>query len=542
MDFLPSAPPRFSPLTVIILLLSPLLALPGSGALPSTRGAAPAASAPSVATFALSQPTAYPVGVTTDGAGSVWFAEDNLDSIAELIPSNSTLRTFPIPTQHHLAWIWFILVDPQGNLWFSDESQSLLWEFDPSTGTFANFTAGGAFPMVLTYDSSESRIWFTSLVTDQIGYFDIAGETAHLGKVVNISAPLPGAGLAGVQVDVRGNVFVAESFEARILELDGQSLSILKSWDLPKGSEPVGLALDEARGRLWFTNHASSFFGYVDLNDSAYAEYPTSLYSSGGAYIVTLPYWIHISTSGDVWFNEHFANRIARFDPSTQQLSEFDIPTNNSSPLMLALDDARGSVWFTEFSGNSVGRVWENSSQASAVRLSVSSANLGPSATLTADSSSSPSAPPSVSVVYSSTGDPKPGFLTRVQGEGSSYQVQFTAAQALPGSYEAAVCFTYSASNQCGYVTLSIAGPESTLLLVYGVYAGVAAGLAALLLALWMEHRRGQRRLGLALGRDLLANSHPAAPTAAATPTATGISCTSWPWDAGATTSFRTAE
>ncbi|HKT21045.1 MAG TPA: hypothetical protein VJR06_00270, partial [Nitrososphaerales archaeon] len=291
----------------------------GQGAAPGQSGAGP------VSTFPINETLAYPLGVTTDHSGDVWYAEDNLDALVELIPSNSTTRTFAIPTPHHLAWIWFMVFDQGGVLWFSDESQQLIWSFNPATETFANYTAGGAYPFALQYDQQRSRIWFTSLRTDQVGYFAIEGGTAILEKTANFSAPQPGSGVSGIAVDSAGNLYVAESFQAKIVELDGTTLSIVRTWSLPVGSQPVGLALDQPRGRLWFTDHASSFFGYVDLNSTGQTLFSTSLFFAGGANAVTLPYWISLSASGDVWFNEHSANRIARFDPSTLQLTEFVI-------------------------------------------------------------------------------------------------------------------------------------------------------------------------------------------------------------------------
>ena len=273
-----------------------------SGNAPQISG--PSAGSPALVTeYGLAQQSAYPIAITTDSKGNVWFAEDNVDALVEFTPSNSSFRAFGIPTPPHLAWIWFLVPDGQGNLWFADNTQSLLWRFDPATGSFANFTAGGAFPMGLYYDSARGRMWFTSLKTNEVGYFTLSGGSAQLALMVNVSAPLPLAGLAGIVADPSGNVYVAEASQAKILELNGTNLSVARTWNLPLGSQPVGLALDLARGRLWFTDHASSFFGYVSLRRAGFTLYPTSTLFSDGSYTVTLPFWIQLSASGDVWFN-----------------------------------------------------------------------------------------------------------------------------------------------------------------------------------------------------------------------------------------------
>lgn len=473
-----------------------------------------------VSTFSISQSSAYPVGVTTDASGHVWFAEDNLNSLGELFPSNSTIKTFPIPTNHHLAWIWYMFFDKNGVLWFSDEMQPLIWNFNPSTDTFSNFTAGKAFPMVLHYEQGKDRIWFTSLTTDQLGYFDIVGEKAALERVVNITAPERGAGLSGITLDSAGNVFVSETFEGRIAELEAGTLSVVRTWSLPKGSQPVGLALDQARGVLWFTNHATSFFGYVDLNSTSYREYSTSLLFLGGSYAVTLPYWVFLSQSGYVWFNEHVGNKIARFDPKNSQLTEFDIPTNSSSPLMISLDDRLGQVWFTEFSGNALAMIEQNSSLGTSLTVSPSASTADPTATVTATSTPASLYAPVVSSTAESTGEPQPGFETSTTSKGSSQVVRLTAYQATPGNYTVAVCFAYTYVNQCGYATVVVPKVSSGFL-SYQLYVVVATlGGGALVFELVRERRRG--RLRTRRPRERLDRNRPAAPPTTTAATAAG--------------------
>lgn len=481
--------------TVLLLVSSPSLAAGWGRAKESVRAGAGTVPSVQVSEARLATPTAYPLGVTTDRAGNVWFAEDNADSLAELNQSGSAVRTFSIPTPRHLAWIWFMVFDESGNLWFADESQQLVWRFNPATGAFANFTAGDSFPLALNYDGERSRLWFTSLKTGQVGYFDLTGGEATLEKVVSLAAPLPGPGVSGIAVDPGGDAYVAESFQGRIVELNGTTLSVVRDWVLPPGSQPVGLALDANRGRLWFTDHASSFFGFVDLKTSSHTEYSTSLLLTEGNYEVTLPYWIDVSASGDVWFNEHIANRIARFDPVRLQLTEFDIPTNDSSPLMLAVDDQRGSVWFTEFAGNAVGRILQNSSLAQTVQTSAGAAVLAPSALLTATSEPPAGSAPAFSVTTGATGSPAPGFHVSVQTEGSSYQIQVTAGSADPGNYTGAVCFNLTGGSQCGYVYLTVPGASSDAPLLYAVYVGLGVGVGLLVLAVVRELRRERGRL-----------------------------------------------
>jgi virginiamycin B lyase len=102
-----------------------------------------------------------------------------------------------------------------------------------------------------------------------------------------------------------------------------------------------------------------------------------------------LPYWIHKSADGSLWFNEHTGNKIARFLPSNSTLVEYWIPSQNklfsscepqsleacglANALQLDVDDRilgetsdgfsnltghqKSEVWFTEWSENKIARV-----------------------------------------------------------------------------------------------------------------------------------------------------------------------------------------
>jgi hypothetical protein len=248
--------------------------------------------------------------------------------------------------------------------------------------------------------------------------------------------------------------------------------------------------LDVATGKLWFTNHASSYFGYVDLGSSGYRVFSTSLLFQSGTYWVTLPYWITVSADGAVWLDEHAANRIARFDPGTLQLTEFTIPTNNSAPLRLALDDVRGAVWFTEFSGNAIGKIDENSSPVQSVRVTTHSATLDPSSTFDASPSPAGAGAPTVSLTGTLTGVPSPAFSVSSSPSIDGYLVSVTQGNAHPGNYTAAACFDYSNTNQCGYVLLTVPPPPSSIFIIGSIYATLTAIVVVVALALRREINR----------------------------------------------------
>ncbi|MCL4519925.1 MAG: hypothetical protein M1587_12100, partial [Thaumarchaeota archaeon] len=187
--------------------------------------------------FPLRQPDAYPLGIAIDGKGHIWFAEANTDLLVEFFPSNQTFVSFPIPTEPHLAMIWFLLFDRYGNLWFADPVQPLLWRFTPSTHVFANFTTADQYLKAydLAYNSASNRIWFTAVYSNQIGAFQIESDgSAQIISSVSLPTTDNGnTGPSGITFDASGNLFVSESFAGKIVEYDPATGSFSHVWNLP---------------------------------------------------------------------------------------------------------------------------------------------------------------------------------------------------------------------------------------------------------------------------------------------------------------------
>jgi streptogramin lyase len=67
------------------------------------------------------------------------------------------------------------------------------------------------------------------------------------------------------------------------------------------------------------------------------------------------PYGIGVDTNGHVWFTENATDKLARFDPSNNNFTEWNVTTPNSQPhnvFVKLVTSSNGSVtqiFFTEF-------------------------------------------------------------------------------------------------------------------------------------------------------------------------------------------------
>lgn len=64
---------------------------------------------------------------------------------------------------------------------------------------------------------------------------------------------------------------------------------------------------------------------------------------------------VYLASDGGIWTPEFFANKIARFDPSSKTWKEFPIPSVRSLlPAVIRAESPKGKLWFTGLGGQSM--------------------------------------------------------------------------------------------------------------------------------------------------------------------------------------------
>ncbi|MFZ0264587.1 MAG: hypothetical protein WAL42_05830 [Nitrososphaeraceae archaeon] len=364
-----------------------------------------------------------PLGIVVDtNEGKVWYLSTKNGSLGSYNLREQRFekeRKIPVwPSRENptdSSQVWTMKVDQHGNIWFTDEKQNSLWKYEPSSDTFETYK-------IPARSESFGSIYPVSLDFDAIGnlYFvGIRSPTLWLGNTSEMSnntsqgiteIPLPLQGFEGIDRDLisTGSIvtdnndksvwisLLAFGHKGQIIRYDTTEQTF-NTYDLPRRlSSPVGIALEDS-GNLWVTDHGTSIFFNFLLDNRNITEFVTSKASErifGGAegfssQAYTLPYWIHKSDDGSLWFNEHTGNKIAHFLPNNNSLIEYWIPSQNilfsqcdpqgvnmcgianalqlsvGSPSLGATNGNISSsealkndeIWFTEWSENKIGRV-----------------------------------------------------------------------------------------------------------------------------------------------------------------------------------------
>ena len=336
-----------------------------------------------------------PLAITTDPQGNVWFAEANTGRIAMFDPATETFTEYENPTwpEGARSMMWGMDYSPDGSIWFTDEAHDSMWKFliqDEKYQRLNYPSEGDSLPQRL--EVVGSQIIINDFTGNKITFFDAAQSDEEI-KYLSLPSPVENSVTSDFAVDSNGNLWYTnwipqqsgvlvkydqQGYSASIKNSDENSLPLFESlevFELPPGlSTPNGVVAG-SNGKIWLADTSSSFFFSFEPENESFTQYITSLptvstYGNSSGLIktpVTRPYWIELDKNERVVFNEQTANRIGIFDPSTNSLIEYVIPSKNPNWADCEQIDDCGlaqvfgftihdeKIWFTEWVENNIG-------------------------------------------------------------------------------------------------------------------------------------------------------------------------------------------
>ena len=355
-----------------------------------------------------------PLAITVDHNGIVWFAQTNTGMVAKFDPVTEVFTEY-----HNQVWenvekifitsainnnaepsklrsmIWGMDYFPDGTVWFTDEATDAIWKFSIDAESYDRISYSqidenkSSLPQKLVIDGS--KIIINDFTGGRLSFLDYAQDREGL-RHYSIPSVVPDAVTSDFAIDSEKGVWYTNwvpSGQGILVKFDypgyefqvtqgevtqGLLLQDFIEWyNFPVGlTTPNGVTVGPDQ-KVWLANTSSNYFFSFDPKTEEFTKYVTSIptidsYGNFGKNPVSNPYWIE-HHDGSIIMNEHNANRIGVFNPSSETLVEYTVPSRNpnwadcegidycgvAQVFDFAVDGKK--IWFTEWVENNIGVV-----------------------------------------------------------------------------------------------------------------------------------------------------------------------------------------
>ena len=189
----------------------------------------------------------------------------------------------------------------------------------------------------------DGNLWFNDQYNNSVGYV----SPAQPDVVHEISMLTPASLPMSLAVGADGNIYVTESVGNRVAKVDVTSHQVTE-YPVPTPASLLIGGIAGQDGHQWFVEMAANKILSMDYSSHAMREY--SIPDIGA-----LPFVIR-SYGGTIWFSEFGGNAIGRFDPATGAFARVPIPTLASEPIGLAMGQD-GFLYTDESVGGQIARI-----------------------------------------------------------------------------------------------------------------------------------------------------------------------------------------
>jgi len=342
-----------------------------------------------------------PQAIITDFDGNIWFVGSNTGSVAKFDPILESFTEYENPfwPKSGYSMMWGMDIAPDGTIWFTEEKYNSVWKFSIQDEEYQRF------PFQSEENSSPQRLEIHGsklIINDFKGNKIVFSDYTRYGEEVSKFSPdeklysysLPSNNPFAVTADfvIDGENLWYTNWEVLtgagiltkinqtefelLIQNDEENLSF--DWfPLPADlNTPNGITADN-NGNIWMVDSSSSLFFKFNSTNEIFIQYTTTnpQKSTYGNYTgeikspASRPYWIDTDSSGKLVFNEQGSNKIGVFDPNSESLVEYSIPSKNphwgdcgniqNCGISQVFDFViKGNkIWFTEWAENNLGVV-----------------------------------------------------------------------------------------------------------------------------------------------------------------------------------------
>jgi virginiamycin B lyase len=190
-------------------------------------------------------------------------------------------------------------------------------------------------------EGTDGNLFFTEFSDNRIGIYKPDGLVTSLGT------PSPTGGPDTILLGPDSNVWFSEIKANRLVRINYSDFG-MSEMTIPCAISSTVVADAHA---LWFAEECAS--GEYIARMTPAGSISQYLVGTGSSRQI---YTLAVGSDGNIWFTEYTGNKIGRFNTSTSSFTEFSIPTasSRSSGIVSGPD---GNVWFAEYASNKLARI-----------------------------------------------------------------------------------------------------------------------------------------------------------------------------------------
>jgi virginiamycin B lyase len=306
-----------------------------------------------VVTYDLVNKHAEPHDVAVDPQGNAWVSEQNAAKLGRFDGKTFEFAEFetpPGPAARNRQHLGNPQIDSKGILWVTDGPNQRWLSYDTATHKFLAFAfprgkgSAHANSMALHRDGT---VWATGGAKEARRLIPEKGEFKFFESPSAKGSIPPGA--YGIAVAGDDAIWWSEDRADKMARVDPVTGKV-DEYKIPYAGHAFPRRMNtDANGDLWVALWNAGKLMKVDHQSRRMTLYTPPTPTSGNYSVVV------DKKNNFIWVSEHQADKIARFDPKTEEWVEFPLPEAESDPRRIDIDPTNPNRIY--FSGNTPGRV-----------------------------------------------------------------------------------------------------------------------------------------------------------------------------------------
>lgn len=239
-----------------------------------------------------------------------------------------------------------LLGDKDGNIWYTDFGDMFIGKFDPKTLKLTEYPITKFKPKapvgLLSIDFDRSgKLWFDTMYQGAIGYIDPAtGGITYYPLPPEYNDETLQMNFMGLRHDVDGKVWAKSTGTQHIFRVDLAT----KKWERfhPTDTLPATMRygvyqiVSDSKNNLWMAEFRDGYLGRIDAKTTEVKWYRIPTPNARARRL-------NIDEQDRITIAEYRGNKVAVFDPKTEQFTEYDLPPH-TYPYRAEIDK-NGEIW-----------------------------------------------------------------------------------------------------------------------------------------------------------------------------------------------------